>query len=118
DGGWLWVIPFDNNDRSLNPLCSVGLTLTGDAVDDDRPAPEQEFRAFLDRFPAVARLFRDAAAVRPWVCTGRLQYSATGTVGERFCLTAQSAGAIDALFSRGLANSFQTVNALAWRIIE
>ncbi|MBF6139057.1 tryptophan 7-halogenase [Nocardia farcinica] len=66
DGGWLWVIPFDNNDRSLNPLCSVGLTLTGDAVDDDRPAPEQEFRAFLDRFPAVARQFRDAAAVRPW----------------------------------------------------
>ncbi|WP_280488589.1 NAD(P)/FAD-dependent oxidoreductase [Nocardia farcinica] len=118
DGGWLWVIPFDNNDRSLNPLCSVGLTLTGDAVDDDRPAPEQEFRAFLDRFPAVARQFRDAAAVRPWVSTGRLQYSATGTVGERFCLTAQSAGAIDALFSRGLANSFQTVNALAWRIIE
>ncbi|MGK8522556.1 NAD(P)/FAD-dependent oxidoreductase [Nocardia asteroides] len=95
DGGWLWVIPFDNNDRSLNPLCSVGLTLTGDAVDDDRPAPEQEFRAFLDRFPDVAGQFRSAAAVRPWVSTGRLQYSASGTVGDRFCLTAQSAGAIE-----------------------
>ncbi|WP_067651957.1 NAD(P)/FAD-dependent oxidoreductase [Nocardia harenae] len=117
DGGWLWVIPFDNNDSSLNPLCSVGLTLTGDAVFDDRPDPEQEFRAFLERFPAIGRQFREATAVRPWVSTGRLQYSATGTVGDRFCLTAQSAGAIDALFSRGLANSFQTVNALAWRIM-
>lgn len=118
DGGWLWVIPFDNNDASTNPLCSVGLTLTGDAVDDDRPAPEEEFQAFLDRFPAVAKQFANARAVRPWVSTGRLQYSATETVGDRFCLTAQSAGAIDALFSRGLANSFQTVNALAWRLIE
>ncbi|WP_280317974.1 NAD(P)/FAD-dependent oxidoreductase [Nocardia wallacei] len=118
DGGWLWVIPFDNNDRSTNPLCSVGLTLTGDAVTEDRDAPEREFADFLERFPAVAKQFESAAAVRPWVSTGRLQYSASGTVGDRFCLTAQSAGAIDALFSRGLANSFQTVNALAWRIIE
>ncbi|WP_280316288.1 NAD(P)/FAD-dependent oxidoreductase [Nocardia abscessus] len=118
DGGWLWVIPFDNNDRSMNPLCSVGLTLTGDAVFADRAAPEKEFSDFLERFPAVAKQFRSATAVRPWVSTGRLQYSASNTVGDRFCLTAQSAGAIDALFSRGLANSFQTVNALAWRIIE
>ncbi|MGW5751670.1 NAD(P)/FAD-dependent oxidoreductase [Nocardia rhamnosiphila] len=118
DGGWLWVIPFDNNDKSMNPLCSVGLTLTGDAVDADRPAPEQEFAEFLERFPAVAKQFANATAVRPWVSTGRLQYSASDTVGDRFCLTAQSAGAIDALFSRGLANSFQTVNALAWRLID
>ncbi|MEU6559508.1 NAD(P)/FAD-dependent oxidoreductase [Nocardia nova] len=118
DGGWLWVIPFDNNDRSMNPLCSVGLTLTGNAVSDDRPAPEKEFSAFLERFPAVAKQFESATPVRPWVSTGRLQYSASNTVGDRFCLTAQSAGAIDALFSRGLANSFQTVNALAWRLIE
>lgn len=118
DGGWLWVIPFDNNDKSHNPLCSVGLTLTGDAVFDDRAAPEREFADFLERFPAVATQFRDAKAVRPWVSTGRLQYSASNTVGDRFCLTAQSAGTIDALFSRGLANSFQTVNALAWRLID
>ncbi|WP_051046638.1 NAD(P)/FAD-dependent oxidoreductase [Nocardia asiatica] len=118
DGGWLWVIPFDNHDSSRNPLCSVGLTLTGQAVTDERVAPEQEFAEFLERFPAVAAQFRSAKAVRPWVSTGRLQYSASNTVGDRFCLTAQSAGAIDALFSRGLANSFQTVNALAWRIIE
>jgi FADH2 O2-dependent halogenase len=118
DGGWLWVIPFDNSERSMNPLCSVGLTLTGDAVFDDRAAPEKEFDDFLERFPDVAKQFRSATAVRPWVSTGRLQYSASATVGDRFCLTAQSAGAIDALFSRGLANSFQTVNALAWRIIE
>ncbi|WP_158675797.1 NAD(P)/FAD-dependent oxidoreductase [Nocardia stercoris] len=117
DGGWLWVIPFDNHDSSKNPLCSVGLTLTGAAALADREAPDKEFADFLRRFPAVAEQFRTAKAVRPWVSTGRLQYSATDTVGDRFCLTAQSAGAVDALFSRGLANSFQTVNALAWRLI-
>ena len=118
DGGWLWVIPFDNHDSSMNPLCSVGLTLTRQAVFGERDAPEREFDDFLRRFPAIAEQFRAAKAVRPWVSTGRLQYSASNTVGDRFCLTAQSAGAIDALFSRGLANSFQTVNSLAWRIID
>ncbi|WP_067463318.1 NAD(P)/FAD-dependent oxidoreductase [Nocardia amamiensis] len=118
DGGWLWVIPFDNHERSTNPVCSVGLTLTGSAVFDDRDAPEQEFEDFLRRFPAVAGQFKSAKAVRPWISTGRLQYSATSTVGDRFTLTAQSAGAIDALFSRGLGNSFEIVNALAYRIIE
>lgn len=118
DGGWLWVIPFDNHDRSTNSMCSVGLTLTGQAVDADRDAPEQEFDDFLRRFPAVAEQFRTAKPIRPWVSTGRLQYSATQTVGDRFSLTAQSAGGVDALFSRGLANSFEIVNALAYRLID
>ena len=118
DGGWLWVIPFDNHESSRNPLCSVGLTLTGQAALDEREAPEREFEVFLQRFPAIAEQFRAAKSVRPWVSTGRLQYSASKTVGDRFCLTAQAAGTIDALFSRGLANSLQTVHSLAWRLID
>jgi tetracycline 7-halogenase / FADH2 O2-dependent halogenase len=30
DGGWFWVIPFDNNEWSDNPLCSVGVMLDRD----------------------------------------------------------------------------------------
>lgn len=119
DGGWLWVIPFDNHDGALNPLCSVGLTL------DERVFPPQpgvsaqeEFDAFLERFPDIAAQFTGATAVRPWVATGRLQYSATKTIGDRFCLTAHAAGFIDALYSRGLTNTLEVVNSLAWRLIE
>ncbi|WP_262386751.1 FAD-dependent monooxygenase [Streptomyces sp. TRM49041] len=118
DGGWLWVIPFDNHEDAMSPLCSVGLTLDERVFPKPDMPPQEEFDAFLRRFPQIAEQFTDARAVRPWVATGRLQYSATRTVGERYCLTAHAAGFIDALYSRGLTNTLEVVNSLAWRLIE
>ncbi|MFK4070903.1 NAD(P)/FAD-dependent oxidoreductase [Streptomyces sp. NPDC029674] len=118
DGGWLWVIPFDNHEGALSPLCSVGLTLDERTHPVGESTPQQEFDAFLDRFPQIAEQFTGARAVRPWVSTGRLQYSSTRTVGERYCLTAHAAGFTDALYSRGLTNTLEVVNSLAWRLIE
>lgn len=118
DGGWLWVIPFDNHADSLNPLCSVGLTLDPRVFPKDDTPGQVEFDAFLRRFPQIAWQFQDARAVRPWVSTGRLQYSAKQVVGDRFCLTSHAAGFIDALYSRGLTNTLEVVNALGWRLIE
>ena len=117
DGGWLWVIPFDNFDGALSSLCSVGLTVDERVHPKPDCAPQQEFDAFLLRFPEIAEQFRHARAVRPWVGTDRLQYSASDTVGDRYCLTSHAAGFIDALFSRGLTNTLEVVNALAWRLI-
>lgn len=117
DGGWLWVIPFDNHADSINPLCSVGLTLDPRVFPKDDTPGQMEFDAFLKRFPEIAWQFKDARAVRPWVSTGRLQYSAKQVVGERFCLTSHAAGFIDALYSRGLTNTMELVNALGWRLI-
>ncbi|MFJ3671269.1 NAD(P)/FAD-dependent oxidoreductase [Streptomyces sp. NPDC090106] len=121
DGGWLWVIPFDNHDGALSPLCSVGLTLDERKFPKPDPqdrTPQQEFDDFLVRFPQIAEQFTNARTVRPWVATGRLQYSSTRTVGERHCLTAHAAGFTDALYSRGLTNTTEVVNSLAWRLIE
>jgi FADH2 O2-dependent halogenase len=118
NGGWLWVIPFDNHAGSRNTLCSVGLTLDERAFPKPDMAPQQEFDAFLRRFPDIGEQFTGAKAVRPWVATDRLQYSATRTVGDRYCLTAHAAGFIDALYSRGLTNTLEVVNSLAWRLIE
>ncbi|CAL9568615.1 Tetracycline 7-halogenase [Streptomyces sp. enrichment culture] len=118
DGGWLWVIPFDNHDGAMSTLCSVGLTLDERVFPKTDQSPQEEFDAFLRRFPQIAEQFTDARAVRPWVGTGRLQYSATRTVGERYCLTSHAAGFIDALYSRGLTNTLELVNSLAWRLIE
>ncbi|MFF0861358.1 NAD(P)/FAD-dependent oxidoreductase [Nonomuraea sp. NPDC003560] len=117
DGGWLWVIPFDNHPGSTNPLCSVGLTLDPRRFPQEEPDPQREFDGFLKRFPEIAWQFTDAVATRPWVSTGRLQYSAKRLVGDRFCLTSHAAGFIDALYSRGLTNTLDVVNALAWRLI-
>ena len=76
DGGWLWVIPFNNHPRATNPLCQRRPELdprvhpqAGDVT------PEEEFREFIARFPAWSAQFEPARAVREWVSTGRLQYS-------------------------------------------
>lgn len=119
DRGWFWVIPFDNREGSTNPLVSVGLTV--DPRVHPKPAgvaPEAEFRAFLDRFPSVARQFAGARAVRPWVSTDRLQYSTTRGVGERWCLMSHAYGAIDPLFSRGLVNTLEVTAALVPTLLD
>jgi len=118
-GGWLWVIAFDNHARATNPLVSIGLQL------DPRihPKPkgmtaDEEFRSFIDRFPSVRKQFVNARPVREWISTGRLQYSPKSTVGNRYCLTSHAAGFIDPLFSRGMSNTFEIINALSWRLLE
>ena len=108
EGGWLWVIPFDNHGGSTNPLCSVGLTLDPRLYPRGSEGPEEEFAAFLERFPAVRRQLRDARPVRDWVATGRLQYTSSRSVGDRYCLMSHSAGFIDALFSRGLRTPWKS----------
>ncbi len=118
EGGWMWVIPFNNHARATNPLVSVGLNLDPRVHAPFDGTPQEEFDDFLRRFPDIAKQFAGATAVRPWVRTGRLQYSSRQTTGDRWCLTSHAAGFVDALFSRGLSNSFEIVNALGWRLLD
>lgn len=118
DGGWLWVIPFDNYEGATNRLCSVGLQLDPRKYPLDKRLPEQEFRDFLEGYPQIKQQFSRASAVRPWVSAPRLQYSSKRVVGDRFCLLAHAAGFIDPLFSRGLYITMEAINMLAHRLIE
>jgi tetracycline 7-halogenase / FADH2 O2-dependent halogenase len=114
DGGWLWVIPFDNHKRATNPLCSVGLNLDSRRFPKDPSrGAQQEWQEYLARFPSVARQFAAARPAWDWVSTGRTQYSSTRTVGDRWAMMSHAAGAIDALFSRGMANTMQVIYAFA-----
>lgn len=117
--GWFWIIPFDNVKGSKNPMCSVGITM--DERTYPKPTditPEQEWRSFLDRYPAVKRQFVGAKRVREWVSTDRLQYSSSRSIGPRWCLMSHAAGFLDPLYSRGLSNTFEVVYSLCTRILE
>ncbi len=119
DGGWFWMIPFNNIRSSNNPLTSVGLTL--DAARFPIPeglSPEDEFHSFVAKFPSLRAHFADAQAARPWVRTGRLQYNSSECVGARYCLMPHAAGFVDPLFSRGLANTARFMFSLGKRLIE
>ncbi len=113
EGGWFWIIPFNNVPYSKNPLCSVGLTLNMKRWPDTGMSAEEEFFFHVNRFPSIAEQFEGATVVRDWVKTGRLQYSATGGAGDRYFLMAHAHGFIDALYSRGMITTFEVLSALA-----
>lgn len=113
DGGWIWVIPFNNQPTSTNPLVSVGMTVDPRKHPRRYEDPELEFRNFIQQFPSVAEQFADAKAVRPWTATSdRVQYSTSRCVGYRYCLMSHAAGFVDALYSRGLINTYEIIYAL------
>ncbi len=118
EGGWFWVIPFNNYPGSENPLCSIGLTLNMNRYPATGLPPEKEFHDIVARFPSIAEHFRGARPVRDWVSTGRLQYSSTASFGPRHFLLAHAHGFVDALYSRGLINSFEVLHALAEPLME
>jgi FADH2 O2-dependent halogenase len=117
-GGWLWVIPFNNHAKTTNPLCSVGLMLDPRIHPASELSPEDEFRQFSKRFPDIYRQFEGAKAVRPWTRTGRIQYSSTRVVGDRFALLGHAAGFIDPLYSKGLYTSLMSLSVLADLLLE
>lgn len=113
DGGWFWVIPFNNHRESVNPVVSLGLTLDRSKFpDNDRPADE-EFFEIAGRFPTVARLLENARPVRGWVKTQRIQYNSERLAGERWCLLPHAAAFIDPLFSGGMTLTLIGVQEVA-----
>lgn len=119
DGGWMWVIPFGNFKGSQNKLCSVGLSFDNKRFPrDPNVSAEDAWSRFLDDYPAIRRQFADAVPVRPWINTDRLQYSSSKCVGDRFWLTSHAAGAVDALYSMGNINIFQSIATGVRLVVE
>jgi tetracycline 7-halogenase / FADH2 O2-dependent halogenase len=108
DGGWMWVIPFNNHSDAVNPLCSVGLVLNRKMHPETGMDPEEEFYSFVRRYPGMMKQFAKAKSVRNWMSTGRLQYGATKLIGNRFC----------PLFSSGLVLTTAGVDMLAQQLFQ
>lgn len=119
-GGWMWVIPFNNHPRASNLLCSVGVNF--DARDGSERYPgalsEELFWEFLREYPSIGAQFRTARAVRPFVMAGPTQFSCAQLAGNRFFLLPHAAEFVDPLFSSGLSITASAINALAHRIIS
>lgn len=118
DGGWMWVIPFNNVEGSTNPLVSVGLNVDPRRYPKNGATPEEEFQNFLARFPEVGKQFAQAKRVREWVSTDRLQYSSTTSIGDRWCLMSHASGFVDPFYSRGLINTMEVMHAFASRMLK
>ncbi len=112
-GGWFWIIPFGNHGDSQNQLCSVGVVLDGARHPSSNMSAEREFYLHVNRFPSIAAQLQGAKAVRPFIKTGRLQYSAHSSALGRVLLTANAYGFIDPLHSRGILCTHEHLFSLA-----
>ncbi|MDQ1745639.1 MAG: tetracycline 7-halogenase / O2-dependent halogenase [Pseudonocardiales bacterium] len=117
DGGWIWVIPFGNHRYATNQLTSVGMLLDRRKYPDPTGAPADEFRAVASQFPSIAQHFANASAVRPWVGTGRLQYSSSRMVADRMIQLPHAAAFLDPLYSSGMSVLTVAVDQIAGRLL-
>lgn len=110
DGGWMWIIPFDNFDRSDATNASVGLMLdeTKYPIDESISA-EEEFYRIISAFPDIERHLEPVEAIRPWIRTDRLQRASNRSSGHRHFLTNNTYGFVDPLYSNGLITTFESI---------
>ena len=119
DGGWLWVIPFNNFHGATNPVTSVGLMLDPRKYpQNDLISAEEEFFQIVKRFPSVYTQLLSATSIRDWVRAPRIQYGSKQVVGDRWALLGHAAGFIDPLYSKGLYISMASVFVLAHQLIK
>ncbi len=113
DGGWMWVLRFDNG------VTSAGFSLDPEAhpLRADEP-PEAEWARLLGDYPALGRQFASAETVRPWVRTGRLQRRLSQAAGPDWALLPHAAGFLDPWLSPGIAQTLFAVDRLGRAIAE
>lgn len=118
DGGWMWVIPFENHPSSTNRLCSVGVNFDAGRLPRTAGAGADEFAALIAAHPRLAAQFAGAVAVREWTVTDRMQFSSRRIVGDRWCLLPHAAAFVDPLYSSGLGITMAAIDAIARRLIR
>jgi FADH2 O2-dependent halogenase len=96
DGGWIWVLHFNNG------LTSAGVAATNSLADQlcfsDGDAA---WNRLLDLLPAVKEQFAGAHAELPFVHARRLSFLAGSIAGRRWAMLPSAAGFVDPLLSTG-----------------
>jgi FADH2 O2-dependent halogenase len=96
DGGWMWVLRFNNG------IASAGVALTDRVARDLRAGDgTAAWQRVLTMLPSVGDRFADARAVHPFVHAPRLAFRSREVCGRRWALLPSTAGVIDPLLSTG-----------------
>lgn len=102
DGGWMWVLRFDNG------ITSAGFSLDPERFPFDKTVtPEEEWSHLMKRLPSVAEQFAQARPIVPWRQTGRMQRRLETSSGSNWVMLPNTATFLDPLHSTG--NAFTLV---------
>jgi FADH2 O2-dependent halogenase len=112
DGGWIWVLQFNNG------VTSAGVAATGELASKLSFADgTKAWVRILDLIPALRVQFAEAKAERPFVHLPRLAFRSSAIVGRHWALLPSAAGFVDPLLSTGFPQTLLGVARLA-EIIE
>ena len=96
DGGWIWVLRFNNG------LTSAGVALTPEGAKGmDLSNGTQAWTRILDSVPSVRRQFEGSQAVTPFVHQPHMPFLCSPMCGPGWILLPSAAGFVDPLFSSG-----------------
>ncbi|MEO8427172.1 MAG: hypothetical protein ABI651_08680, partial [Verrucomicrobiota bacterium] len=108
DGGWIWVLRFNNG------LTSAGVAATGRLADELNLAEGMPgWKRLLSRLPSVQQQFAEATAELPFVHTPCLSFRSRDITGRGWALLPSSAGFVDPLLSTGFPLTLLGVARLA-----
>ncbi len=108
DGGWVWVLRFNNG------VTSAGVAATAQLATELRFADgEPAWRRLLERLPSVWEQFAGAKPVVPFVHTKQLSFLSGYIAGANWVLLPSAAGFIDPLLSTGFPLTLLGIERLA-----
>jgi len=111
DEGWMYSLRFDHGTTSAGFLLTPrGLASFGDGAGAD---PALLWRALLERYPTIGRLFGEARATMPIGFVPRVQHRLTRAAGDGWALMPHAYAFVDPLFSTGIAWGLRAVERLA-----
>jgi FADH2 O2-dependent halogenase len=112
DGGWVWVLHFNNG------ITSAGVAAC-DALGADLRLSEGAgaWDRLLCRFPSLGDEFQGATAVWPFTSMPRLAFASGAIAGPRWALLPSAAGFVDPLLSTGFPLTLLGISRLA-RLLE
>jgi tetracycline 7-halogenase / FADH2 O2-dependent halogenase len=108
DGGWIWVLRFNNG------ITSAGVAATDQLAEKLRFAEgEAAWERLLQKLPTVSEQFSAAEPQLPFVHAGHLSFHSRTIVGEKWALLPPAAGFVDPLLSTGFPLTLLGVARLA-----
>jgi FADH2 O2-dependent halogenase len=112
DGGWIWVLKFNNG------ITSAGVAATDKLANQlrlsERPAAWQRL---LDLIPTLKNQFANSQAIQPFTYMPRVSFRSSAVAGKRWALLPSAAGFVDPLLSTGFPLTLLGVSRLA-EVIE
>ncbi len=113
DGGWIWVLRFDNG------ITSAGVAATDALAADLRLGDGADaWGRLLRRYPSIEAQFADAAPTRAFTWLSELSFAAESITGDGWVMLPSAAGIVDPLLSTGFPLTLLGVQRVAAAIAD